>query len=588
MQTTCTTRCLGLVALLSALAAQAWAQPTITTVSPAPNRQSAPRTSSITTAFSQPLNAGSAAALRVFSAQHGGQRAGNGGTTTVNGNQLVFTPGSTWKPGETVRATITNGVQNTSGHPLASARVFEFTAATGGTGLGSFSLSPAPTGTISISALKMQLADVDGDGDLDLISANTTYLNYSRFPLSIRLNNGQGVFSGGSDVRITRASNGADHLAVGDVDGDGDIDILTTNSRDSVNLRFNDGNGSFQTGYNVLVNANSIRPNDLSLADIDGDGDLDLLAYTLMQPAYTGQLSVRLNDGTGQFGGGYDEPLGQSNYGCHQTADIDGDGDLDLIITSIRNRTSVRFNNGSGVFSAGYQLPEILYASDMQLGDLDGDGDVDLTILDENGPGALVTYRNNGAGTFTRVESFSMFSNPYKLSLSDVDADGDLDMVVGNRGGTSVHFNNGQGIFPGYSLSTTMFGLAIGDVDGDNDVDMVSQYPSSPTIAAYSLATWYNQPAAPVLSTGNPQRAAQVTLHPNPARQQCTLTVPNGFAMASAVVVNALGQCVMTVSLPATAAAYSTTIDVTDLPPGIYTVLLSTGTENIAKRLVKE
>jgi hypothetical protein len=137
----------------------------------------------------------------------------------------------------------------------------------------------------------LALGDVDGDGDLDLVTANS-----SGNRVSVRLNGGDnsgsntGLFSQGSEIRVT---GGPQNVALGDVDGDGDLDVVTANllnNTASVRLNGGDDSGSntglFSQGSTLPVGT---RPFSIALGDVDGDGDLDLVT------ANTGTVSVRLN-----------------------------------------------------------------------------------------------------------------------------------------------------------------------------------------------------------------------------------------------------------------------------------------------------
>ncbi|MBO2009117.1 Ig-like domain-containing protein [Hymenobacter negativus] len=101
-------------ALISLLATSAQAQPIISAITPAANRSSVVRTSPVTVQFSQSLTAGSTAALKVFSSQRGGLRSGNSGTVTLNNDALTFSPSLDFRPGETVRVSVTTAAQSTN------------------------------------------------------------------------------------------------------------------------------------------------------------------------------------------------------------------------------------------------------------------------------------------------------------------------------------------------------------------------------------------------------------------------------------------------------------------------------------------
>src|SRR6476661_3492181 len=138
-------RCL---ALMSVLATPALAQPTISTVLPVPNASRVAPATNVAVTFSQTLGAASVSALRVFSAQAGGRKAG---TTLVQGAVLTFNPTTSFRAGETVQATVRTTAENTSGVNLAAPRV------------------PAATGAAALKVPSPPLADVTGDGNPDFV-----------------------------------------------------------------------------------------------------------------------------------------------------------------------------------------------------------------------------------------------------------------------------------------------------------------------------------------------------------------------------------------------------------------------------------
>ncbi|HEX8504818.1 MAG TPA: Ig-like domain-containing protein, partial [Hymenobacter sp.] len=274
----------AIVLLAGAVSAQT---PTVTSLSPARNARSAPRTTDVTVGFNQALssNASTLGALKVFSQQTGKKM----GAATVNGNTLSFNPSTDFKPGERVFTTVSAAAQSTGGTAVTP-HVFEFTTATSpSTGV----LAGGSNVNLVQGVIDVRLGDVDGDGDLDFISDNPLYNS-----VRLRLNDGSGSFSGTTEIAVGENPNAA---MLADVDGDGDLDLLAANAVNSsvnpstVSVRLNNGAGSFSGTQNVPVGS---FPDDLATGDIDGDGDLDLLTVN-----HTRTVSIRLNDGAGNFSG---------------------------------------------------------------------------------------------------------------------------------------------------------------------------------------------------------------------------------------------------------------------------------------------
>jgi hypothetical protein len=258
-------------------------------------------------------------------------------------------------------------------------------------------------------------ADVDGDGDLDLLAVN--YVSTPGGTVSVRLNNGAGVFSSGSTVAVDSGPLG---LAVGDLDGDGDVDLVTANFFDgTISVRRNDGNGNFTGTSDILVGQGA---QSVAIADLDADGDLDLL---VAQNRLQGAVNVRLNDGQGNFVSGIDVPIGFSAISV-VAGDVDGDGDLDLLATSYDSLiVSVRLNNGTGQFSGGTNVAVGGRPTGLAVADLDGDGDLDFmtAVGIVSNPGAVSVRLNGGTGaplaTVTaQLAGFALAPNPAHASTT--------------------------------------------------------------------------------------------------------------------------------------------------------------------------
>ncbi|MEK7425017.1 MAG: VCBS repeat-containing protein, partial [Actinomycetota bacterium] len=177
------------------------------------------------------------------------------------------------------------------------------------------------------------LVDVDQDADLDLAIANSTS-GQSFWQDRLLLNNGVGVFTDTTSPNVPAATDTTIDLAVGDVDSDGDLDVLVGNRPEPNRLWLNDGTGSFsdESANRLPPRINSII--SLVLGDVDGDGDLDLVVGTSQQER------LHLNDGRGYF---TDVTAAQLPAVSDTTlavalTDVDGDRDLDLVVANFNYR----------------------------------------------------------------------------------------------------------------------------------------------------------------------------------------------------------------------------------------------------------
>jgi hypothetical protein len=195
---------------------------------------------------------------------------------------------------------------------------------------------------------------------------------------------------------------------------------------------------------------------EMELLDLDGDGDLDLVLGT-----WNRDVRFLENVGTPQspsFGAPVEAPLADLPRGSHSApavGDVDGDGDLDLVVGESSGELNYFRNDGTTTQPRFELVTEKL--SDLDAGrrsapslvDLDGDGDLDLLVGSESGGAAV--YLNHGLSdvgepVFVEAEGIAaplpVFSVP---TPADVDGDGDLDLLSGGMGGGLVFYRNARG-----------------------------------------------------------------------------------------------------------------------------------------------
>ena len=211
-------------------------------------------------------------------------------------------------------------------------------------------------------------------------------------------------------------------VTLGDVDGDGDLDLVAGNNFGEANrVYINDGAGSFTDSGNVL-GANDTR--SVTLGDLDGDGDLDLVAGNFNDQANR----IYFNDGAGGFTDGF-QILRRNNTQSVTLGDVDGDGDLDLVAGNVGEANQVFVNDGAGFFTDSGQALGVNDTASVTFGDVDGDGDLDLVAGNNSGQANRV-YLNDGAGSFTDSGQALGSRATESVTLGDVDGDGDLDLVT--------------------------------------------------------------------------------------------------------------------------------------------------------------
>ena len=329
-------------------------------------------------------------------------------------------------------------------------------------GSGGFTAPTLPSSFPANYSRRAALGDLDGDGDLDaFVTTNFSAAN------QIYLNDGSGGFTVPTP-RSNFPTNNSEEAALGDLDGDGDLDAFVANYGGANQIYLNDGSGGF-TAPTPPSNFLAKDSYGVALGDLDGDGDLD--AFVTNRNAAN---QIYLNDGSGSF----TVPTPPSSFPAHFSrgvalGDLDGDGDLDAFVTNRNNEENrIYLNDGSGVFTAPTP-PSSFPANNSRgvaLGDLDGDGDLDAFVTNYNNQENQV-YLNDGSGGFTAPTPPSSFpaKDSRGVALGDLDGDGDLDAFVTNYSqANQIYLNDGSGGFtaPTHSFpANNSIGIALGDLD---------------------------------------------------------------------------------------------------------------------------
>lgn len=335
-------------------------------------------------------------------------------------------------------------------------------------------------------ALNPLLTDIDGDGDLDAVLAME--LDENR----LYINDGTGRFTWKKNV-FKPVKHDTEHVRAADFNKDGHIDLIFVAEDDQNHeLYFGNGDGSFQDMSARLL-ARS-EANGLDVGDVNGD---DLPDIVVGNSGEKGHNFLWLNnpDNPGNFLDA-NATLPQVNDATQSInlADVDGDGDLDMLIGNEVPPNRLLINNGNGVFAEhaeGIDLPVPLETRMVLAFDADGDGDLDIVFsnLTSNGRDyekdpQMRMLINDGQGNFQDETDARMPENSfssYASNFIDFDGDGDLDLLVGTiqvpgfkPDKIRAYENDGKGVFRDISdfaipNQTVARGwdIAIGDVNGD-------------------------------------------------------------------------------------------------------------------------
>ena len=346
--------------------------------------------------------------------------------------------------------------------------------------LGDGTLGPAQSYRVTSQSTDVAAADLDADGDVDLaVSARGD--SYANSVVDIFRNDGTGHFA----HETTLGGRGPESMTAGDVDGDRDIDLVLANYNEypesTVSVLRNRGDGSFTPEEATVV---GFRVHDVAIGDFTEDGVVDIAAVRLNEDINRHELHVLEQRLDGSFRPDADpQPFDVSTNGgvgrpTLDDGDLDGDGDLDLVVAGSTWEDAVLNNDGAGRFTVDRYPAGVV---DVRLVDLDGDGDLDISGVGGGGgvQGTATVQRNDGTGTFAPAERFVTGNNPLALDVADLQRDGRRDLLVAAADiGTGVtHLQRADGAFaspPGGQLFAPAVDVATADIDGDNDVDVAA------------------------------------------------------------------------------------------------------------------
>lgn len=438
-------------------------------------------------------------------------------------------------------------------------------------------------------ATAVYAADLDGDADLDVLSASEHDDKIAWYE-----NKGNGTFS--EQKIITTSADGADDVYAADIDNDGDMDVLSASSDpeawledDKIAWYQNDGTGNFST--QKVISDSAYGASSVYTADIDNDGDLDVLSAS----RYDDTIAWYENDGTG----GFDDPniinASVDQASSIYAADIDNDNDMDVLFASWGDRyIGWHQNDGSGAFgeeiviTTSVNRPACVYAND-----LDNDGDMDVlsaSIFDDK----IAWYENDGNGVFSDQNVITTSAlHAFSVYAADIDQDGDMDVLSASSEDNKISWyeNNGSCEFSEQKIITTTANSAhsvyAADLDGDGDNDVLSASWKDNKIA------WYKNLSSEMYinETQTSLMPGQFTLghnYPNPFNPTTTIF----FILPKAChvelnVYNVQGQKVATLlSAYRAAGSYQVEWNAQYEPSGVYIYRMQTETFVHSRKMV--
>jgi hypothetical protein len=298
----------------------------------------------------------------------------------------------------------------------------------------------------------------------------------------------------------------ADSIAIADLNGDGNADLVVGNActtsacpgEGSVGVLLNNGGGTFKTVVTYSSGGQGPNPSygpSVAIADVNGDGKPDLVVanYCANPCVADGSVGVLLGNGDGTFQAVVTYDSGGSATNSVAVADMNGDGKPDIVLANQgTGSVSVLLGNGDGTFKSAVTYNAGGPAFSVSVGDLNGDGKPDVVVAgcpaacSPLNSGQLGVLLNNGDGTLQTVVLYDAGGIPSSVTLADVNGDGKLDALAPagvtrtGTGGFAVLLGNGDGTFQSQVFYSLINGdengtnnLAVADLNGDGKPDAV-------------------------------------------------------------------------------------------------------------------
>ena len=439
--------------------------------------------------------------------------------------------------------------------------------------------------TNAAEAESVYAADLDGDGDKDVLSASWDDNKIAWYENI----DGEGTFSEQNIISIT--AGGTESVYATDLDGDGDKDVLSEGWDKIVWHENTDGEGTF-SGENVIT-ANATAVHSVYAADLDGDGDKDVLSAANEWAGIQMVDWYENTDGEGTFSDqnviATDNAVGACSV---YAADLDEDGDKDVLSASHGNNKIAWYENtdGGGTFSDQKIITtNAMDACSVYAADLDGDGDKDV-LSASDGDNKIAWYENtDGEGTFSDQNVITTNAD-YAQSVyaADLDGDGDKDVLSASMDDNKIAWyenTDGGGTFSEQNVITILANNAssvyAADLDGDGDSDVLSASLNDNKIA------WYENQLYTPTPVNNLSDSQQVSVFPNPAEGKFNLELQGIHSELDVRIYNATGTLLINNEKQrGIDGTYEKTFDFSMHPDGMYYIKVITGETEFVRELV--
>jgi hypothetical protein len=447
--------------------------------------------------------------------------------------------------------------------------------------------------------------DYDGDNDVIISGMYTDDNGTVEIISEMYFNDGTGVFTIVEDTPFPPCCSGDIDLA--DIDDDGDLDVFMTGSDENglsiAKLFANDGSGNF-----TELGGNSFAPLTGGIfqqfVDVNNDGTQDLF-ITGQQQDETILTKLYLNDGNGNF---TEHESGVENiaYCSFDFADIENDGDLDLLISGLALDNQgwpimvggLYLNDGNGNFTlTASPFDPILTAneSSIHFADFDGDGDQDAIASGWHDTQGVITtiYSNDGMGNFTATYPDIPGAGDGALDIGDIDNDGDLDVLaVGIQVAdyppvtiASIYLNDGNANFTEGLPENYFYWMYEGsamftDINNNGKLDVyIAGRQKYENMSGVLISKLYkNSTITSVIE----KETTRIKIYPNPIQNDFYIESPEAITKLEIHSID--GQLIREIE----SVQFSKKINLQDVPGGVYFITIKTDKELVTRRILKQ